>query len=394
MDGTDSLIAKVFPRIGDIDASAWDRCANSEAATFDPFVSHAFLQALEQSGCTGERAGWLPQHIVLEREAGGVAAVMPLYVKTHSQGEYIFDHAWADAYTRAGGNYYPKLQCAVPFTPVPGRRLLVSPDANLDECEGTLLAAAQSVAQTLEASSLHITFLSEGEWTRAGALGLLQRTGQQFHWPNRGYRSFDDFLATLASRKRKMVRKERAEAASDGLTIERVSGGEITEGHWDAMHAFYIDTGSRKWGRPYLNRRFFSQLGAAVADRCLLVFANRNGQPIAGALHLIGGECLYGRYWGSTEYQPCLHFELCYYQAMDFAIERGLARVEAGAQGEHKLTRGYVPVTTYSAHWFQDQRLGAAVDRFLREERRGVAESNEMLSEFAPYKKLAAQETD
>lgn len=369
-----------------IAADAWDACANPDAATHNPFLSHAFLKALEDAGTVGPGTGWIPQHLVLEGAGGDVAGVMPLYAKTHSQGEYVFDHAWADALQRAGGEYYPKLQGAVPFTPVPGRRILVRPGAKEAETEALLAQAAVSLCERIGASSVHVTFVSEGEWTRLGAAGFLQRTGQQFHWRNAGYASFDDFLATLASRKRKAIRRERAEAQA-AAEIFQVTGAEITEAHWDAFFAFYIDTGSRKWGRPYLNRRFFCLLGAAMAERCLLVFARREGKLIAGALNLIGGDCLYGRYWGAIEHHPFLHFELCYHQAIDYAIRHGLARVEAGAQGEHKLARGYLPETTYSLHWLADPRLEAAVARFLAEERAEVQEVNALLREHGPFKK-------
>jgi predicted N-acyltransferase len=316
---------------------------------------------------------------------------MPCYVKLHSAGEYVFDYAWAEAYERAGGAYYPKLQVAVPFTPVPGRRLLVRPGPNAERRERLLAAAAIEVTRRLSGSSLHLTFLTEPEWRALGAQGFLRRTDQQFHWHNEGYASFDDFLARLASRKRKTVRKERAEAPSRDLTIERISGGAITEAHWDAFFAFYQDTGGRKWGRPYLNRRFFSLLGEAMADRCLLIMAKRGAHYVAGALNLIGGDCLYGRYWGATEHHPCLHFEVCYYQAIEYAIEKRLARVEAGAQGEHKLARGYMPTTTYSAHWIADPNFRQAVARYLDSEREHVAEAIEALSEFGPYRKAPPQ---
>ena len=380
-------LARVSPAIADIDAADWDACANPDAATFDPFVSHAFLNALEEAGTVGEpRTGWLPQHVTLEQD-GEITGCMPCYAKLHSSGEYVFDHSWADAYQRAGGSYYPKLQAAVPFTPVPGRRLLVKRGRASERREQLLAAAGIEVTARLEASSLHLTFLTEHEWRALGAQGFLQRTDQQFHWHNAGYGTFDDFLAQLSSRKRKNIRKERRDALRNGITIERVSGADITEARWDAFFAFYMDTGSRKWGRPYLNRKFFSLLGEAMADRCLLIMAKRGGEYVAGALNLIGGDCIYGRYWGTTEPHSCLHFEVCYYQAIDYAIEHGLPRVEAGAQGEHKLARGYVPVTTYSAHWIADPALRRAIDRYLMEERRAVAETGEVLAELAPYRK-------
>lgn len=393
MDDGGTREAKVVSRITDIPAADWDRMANPEPKLFNPFMAHEFLAGLERAGTTGPESGWIPRHIVLENSAGVIEAAMPLYAKTHSRGEYVFDHAFADAYHRAGGRYYPKLQVAVPFTPVPGPRLLVAPEADRDTAEQTLVAAAMTLAEKIGASSLHITFPQAQEWERLGAMGLLQRTGQQFHWQNQDYTSFEDFLASLASRKRKMVRKERAEAVT-GLAIEEVCGAQITEAHWDDMYAFYMDTGARKWGRPYLNRACFSELGRTMADHCLLMFAVRDGRRIAGAMHMIGGDCLFGRYWGAVEHVPYLHFELCYYRAIEYAIAHGLARVEAGAQGEHKLARGYNPVTTYSAHWFADAGLHAAVARFLVEERRAVEETNRLLADFAPYKKAMADEQD
>jgi len=387
-----AVSASVVSRIAEISPADWDACANPDAATYDPFLSHAFLNALEASGCVGDRrTGWLPHHITLADGAGGVSACMPCYVKLHSAGEYVFDYAWAEAYERAGGAYYPKLQVAVPFTPVPGRRLLVRPRPDAERREKILAAAAIEVTRRLGASSLHLTFLTEEEWRALGAQGFLRRTDQQFHWHNEGYASFNDFLARLASRKRKTVRKERAEALSQGLAIERISGEAITEAHWDAFFAFYQDTGGRKWGRPYLNRRFFSLLGEAMAERCLLIMAKRGTRYVAGALNLIGGDCLYGRYWGATEHHPCLHFEVCYYQAIEYAIEKRLARAEAGAQGEHKLARGYMPTTTYSAHWIADANFRQAVARYLDSEREHVSDTIEALSEFGPYRKSPPQ---
>ncbi len=376
--------ATIVGSISEIDAATWDRLANPHAATFNPFVAHAFLNALERSGSVGQGTGWYPRHLVIEDETG-IAGLMPLYLKTHSQGEYVFDHAWADAYQRAGGRYYPKLQCAVPFTPVPGPRLLVRPD-NLQQNFVRLAQTARTVGEHLDASSLHITFLDEPSWQKLGAMGYLLRTGQQFHFTNNGYTNFDDFLAELASRKRKQVRKEREEALN-GLTIRHVTGADITEADWDCFFAFYMDTGARKWGQPYLNRAFFSLLGEVMSEHCLLIFAEADGQPIAGALNMIGGDCLYGRYWGASQYRPCLHFELCYYQAIDAAIARGLARVEAGAQGEHKLARGYQPVTTYSAHWIADPGLRRAVGHYLDHEREAIAQINTELALAGPFKK-------
>jgi hypothetical protein len=337
MDHEDRITARLVPRIGDIDPVQWDACANPCERSVNPFVSHGFLDALERSKSVGPpETGWIPHHVVLDDADGIVAAAMPCYLKLHSAGEYVFDHAWAQAYERAGGRYYPKLQAAVPFSPVPGPRLLVRPGPDADVWLARLADAGAAAAVQNELSSLHITFLPETEWTRLGARGFLQRTDQQFHWFNPGYRTFDEFLATLTSRKRKAIRKERSDAAATGLSIRRRRGAEITEAHWDAFFAFYQDTGARKWGRPYLNRAFFSLLGSALGERCLLISAERNGRPVAGALNLIGGDCLFGRYWGAVEHHPCLHFELCYYQAIDYAIEHGLPRVEAGAQDERR----------------------------------------------------------
>ena len=385
-------VVRVEPAISKIAAAEWDACANPDPAAYNPFVAHAFLKALEDAKCVGGRSGWVPQHLVVEDAAGGVAACMPAYVKTHSQGEYVFDHGWAEAYTRAGGQYYPKLQVAVPFSPVPGQRLLVREGSDISYNAALLAAGAIELARRLELSSVHVTFMQEDEWARAAGLGYLQRTDQQFHWSNDGYATFDDFLGRLSSRKRKTIRKERTQALSSGLTIEHVQGAAITEAHWDAFFEFYMDTGSRKWARPYLNRKFFSLLGQSMADQCLLVFAMRDGRPVAGALNMIGGDCLYGRYWGMAEHHPCLHFEVCYYQAIDYAITHGLKRVEAGAQGEHKLARGYMPAPTFSAHWIADPSLRRAVSRYLVEERAAVAEHREMLAEYGPYRKVVEEQ--
>jgi predicted N-acyltransferase len=381
-------VASIVARIADVDKDAWDACANPDPATFNPFVAHAFLKALEESGSVGARhIGWLPQHIAVDDDNGDIAASAPCYVKLHSAGEYVFDHSWAAAYEQAGGHYYPKLQIAVPFTPVPGPRLLVRPDVDQDFYRQVLGAAAAELAQRIGASSVHATFLSEGDWQALGAQGYLKRTDRQFHWANRGYATFDDFLADLASRKRKTIRKERREALADGIDIEHLTGSDIKERHWDAFFDFYMDTGSRKWGRPYLNRRFFAQLGEAMPERCLLVMAKRGARYVAGALNLIGGDCLYGRYWGSVEHHPCLHFEVCYYQAIDYAIAHGLSRVEAGAQGEHKLARGYLPTTTYSAHYIADPGFRRAVAHYLEQERAEVAETVAVLTEYGPYRR-------
>jgi predicted N-acyltransferase len=408
--GTGRAKVEVVARIADVPAAAWDACANPDPATFNPFVAHAFLKALEDAGTVGGRTGWTPRHLVLRGEGGDVLGCAPAYLKSHSQGEYVFDYGWADAYMQAGGRYYPKLQIAVPFTPVPGPRLLVRPvGAGSDPPpqtlerqgradargltpsathEAMLAAAAIEVAERGGISGVHITFLTEGEWSRLGAQGLLQRTSQQFHWANAGYATFDDYLATLASRKRKDTRKERAQALDGGLSVEWLRGREIGEADWDAFFRFYMETGSRKWGRPYLNRKFFSLLAASdVGDRCLLMLAKRGKRPIGGSFHMVGGDCLFGRYWGAVEHQPFLHFEMCYYQAIDYAIAHKLERVEAGAQGEHKLARGYLPTRTYSAHYIVDPALRRAVAHFLERERASVDAACEALAEYSPYRK-------
>ncbi len=330
--------------------------------------------------------------MLVEDEAGALLACAPTYVKTHSQGEYVFDHGWADAYERAGGRYYPKLQVCVPFTPAPGRRLLVAAGTREDEARDALIAGLRAATRQLGASSLHITFQPESEYDLLGARGFLQRTNKQFHFFNKGYATFEDFLATLASRKRKVVRRERKDALASGVEIEWATGKDLTEAHWDAFFAFYMDTGGRKWGRPYLNRPFFSMLGETMADRVLLIMARRNGRYIAGALNLVGDDALYGRNWGCIEEHPFLHFEVCYYQAIDFALSRGLSRVEAGAQGEHKLLRGYEPVPTYSTHYIPDPRFARAVDEFLKQERREMDRLFEVYAEHTPFRKGELQQ--
>ncbi|MES0879169.1 GNAT family N-acetyltransferase [Roseibium sp. SCP14] len=360
----------------------------SEEISFNPFLSHAFLDALESSGCATGDTGWLPRHLILEDETGTVLGAVPAYLKSHSQGEYVFDHGWADAFYRAGGEYYPKLQISVPFTPATGRRFLTGAGVNREAGLQALAAGLVQLCKRTGASSVHSTFLTEAEWTTLGELGYLQRTDQQFHWENNGYDSFDNFLADLASRKRKAIRKERREAlCAEGIEVEWITGRDLTEAHWDAFYKFYMDTGSRKWGRPYLNRNFFSLINERLAEQTLLVLARRNGRYIAGALNFMGSETLFGRHWGCTEHHPFLHFELCYYQAIDFAIDRGLKRVEAGAQGAHKLARGYMPATTYSAHWIAHEGLHQAVADYLEQERFAVERENEALAEHAPFKK-------
>jgi len=360
----------------------------SEETNFNPFLSHAFLESLETSGCATSDTGWMPRHMLLEEPSGTVIGAVPAYLKSHSQGEYVFDHGWADAFYRAGGDYYPKLQISVPFTPATGRRFLIGRGINREAGLQALASGLVQVCRRTGASSVHATFLTKPEWQGLGELGYLQRTDQQFHWENRDYDSFDGFLADLASRKRKAIKKERREAMSaDGIEIEWVTGADLTEAHWDAFYGFYMDTGSRKWGRPYLNRTFFSLINQRLAERTLLVLAKRHGRYIAGALNFIGSDTLFGRHWGCTEHHPFLHFELCYYQAIDFAIAHGLDRVEAGAQGAHKLARGYLPQTTYSAHWIAHEGLHQAVADFLERERVAVEHENAALAEHAPFRK-------
>jgi predicted N-acyltransferase len=369
--------------VSGIGAAAWNACANPDKlADPHPFTRFEFFEALEASGSASARAGWQPAHLVLE-EKNAVTGILPAYLKSHSQGEYVFDHAWADALERAGGDYYPKLQCSVPFTPVTGPRILTRDAGN----RALLLKAGKAAADQIGASSLHITFLEKAEWEAAGREGYLLRNDRQFHWRNRGYDNFEQFLGELSSSKRKNLRKERASVAQEGITFDWLSGRDITEAHWDRFFEFYMDTGSRKWGHPYLTRSFFSRIGANMADQILLIMARRGRTYIAGALNLMGEGVLYGRNWGALEYVPFLHFETCYYQAIDFAIARGLSKVEAGAQGEHKLLRGYMPEETYSAHYIAHKGLRRAVDQFLVQEREAVTEHIDELARHGPFKK-------
>ncbi len=381
---------KIAQGLKAVPASAWDACALSAGSGDDdpvnPFVSHAFLSALEESGCVGPKAGWSPVHVLVEDEAGTLLGAAPCYLKSHSMGEYVFDHSWADAYTRAGGRYYPKLQVAVPFTPATGPRLLVPNGSQADGARSYLIAGLRALRDQTGASSIHATFLQDADLEALTSEEFLRRDDQQFHWFNEGYKGFDDFLEALASRKRKAIRRERRDALANGISVEWLTGADITEAHWDAFFAFYMDTGSRKWGRPYLNRRFFSLIGERMADRVLLVMAKRNGRYIAGAINFIGAKRLYGRNWGCIEDHPFLHFEVCYYQAIDFAITRGLDRVEAGAQGEHKLARGYKPVITSSAHDIADPSLRRAIQAYLDQERLYVSEAADELSGATPFK--------
>src|SRR5712691_10082551 len=414
------LRIRVVPAIAEIAAAEWDACANpklchsaiaradptlacapsgstqpdpaqaesnSEGWEYNPFISHAFLHALEASGSAAARTGWHPQHLVAETADGRLLGVLPCYLKSHSRGEYVFDHGWADAYERAGGRYYPKLQVSVPFTPVMGRRLLARAGPYADAVRAHLADALTDICRRAGASSVHVTFPTEPEWDLLGGRGYLKRTHQQFHWENAGYASFDAFLAVLASRKRKTIRRERADALAAGISVHWLTGTDLTESVWDAFFDFYMETGSRKWGRPYLTRSFYSIGGEKMRERMLLVMAKRNGRWIAGAINFIGSDTLFGRHWGAIEQHPFLHFELCYYQAIQYAIEHKIARVEAGAQGQHKITRGYLPITTYSAHYIVDPALRRAVADFLRHERAHVAAEVEELAETAPFRK-------
>ena len=399
---------RVANSLKEVAAEAWDACANpvmgrdhgngadlapreaQENALedqYNPFISYDFLSSLELSQSVRTRGGWQPLHLLAEDSNGTLVGAVPCYAKTHSQGEYVFDHGWAEAYERAGGNYYPKLQVSVPFTPATGRRLLVRPGPEADAVRGALADSLMDICRRSNASSAHVTFPTQPEWDLLGRRGFLKRTHQQFHWENAGYDSFDAFLAALASRKRKTIRREREDALSAGISVHWLTGADLTESVWDAFFDFYMETGSRKWGRPYLTRPFYSMVGEKMRDRILLVMAKRNGRWIAGAINFIGSHTLFGRHWGAVEHHPFLHFELCYYQAIQYAIEHKLARVEAGAQGEHKISRGYLPTTTYSAHYIVDPGLRRAIEDFLKHERAYVAAAGAELAETAPFRK-------
>jgi predicted N-acyltransferase len=410
---TSEISLEAVSSVSQIAAEQWDACANPPGASisanvadevslskfqsdsscnstssYNPFVSHAFFSALESSDSACPRTGWGPRHLIA-RIGDEIAGIVPCYLKSHSRGEYVFDRGWAEAFEHAGGNYYPKLQASVPFTPATGQRLLIRNGLDGDLVRGALAAGLVALCEATEASSVHVTFAPEDEWKFLAARGFLQRTDQQFHWHNAGYASFEDFLGSLNSRHRKAIRRERREALANGITVHPLTGSEITEAEWDAFFAFYMETGSRKWGRPYLTRSFFSLIGESMAKDILLVMARRNGRWIAGAINFIGSDALFGRNWGAIEHHPFLHFEVCYYQAIDFAIRRGLQRVEAGAQGEHKIARGYLPQTTYSAHYIVDPALRRAVRDYLGRERRYVAEAVRELTEAGPFRKDA-----
>ena len=385
-DDRDTVRITVLSTIADIAAADWDACANPSDLPFNPFISHDFLWALEASGAAVRKTGWAPQHLVATTADGAVIGVSPCYLKSHSRGEFVFDAGWAEAYERAGGHYYPKLQVSVPFTPAAGRRLLATPGANESKALAALAQGLVELTALHQASSAHVTFMPQEQWNFLARRGFLPRTDQQFHWENNGYASFDAFLEQLAARKRKVLKRERREAVEHGIEIVQLTGSDLTEEAWDAFFAFYMDTGSRKWGRPYLTRAFFSLVSARMADKILLVLAKRAGRWIAGALNFIGSDTLYGRHWGAIEHHPFLHFELCYYQAIEFAITHGLKRVEAGAQGEHKLARGYLPTTTYSAHYIADPALRRAIADYLKRERAYVDAASRELAGYSPFK--------
>ena len=396
-----ALRLRVVNSIADVSAEAWDACANPASADADykngsrvglgcgynPFISHDFLSSMELSESVRPRVGWQPMHILATDEQDLLLGAVPCYAKSHSRGEYVFDHGWAEAYERAGGSYYPKLQVSVPFTPATGRRLLVRPGPTAETVRALLADTLIDVCRRSAASSVHVTFPTETEWDLFGAHGYLKRTHQQFHWENAGYDTFDSFLGALSSRKRKTIRRERAEALAAGISVHWLTGSDLTESIWDAFFEFYMETGSRKWGRPYLTRSFYSLVGAKMRDRILLVMAKRRGRWIAGAINFIGSDTLFGRHWGAVEHHPFLHFELCYYQAIQYAIDHKLLRVEAGAQGEHKISRGYLPTTTYSAHYIADPGFRRAIDDFLKRERAYMTAAGEELAEMAPFRR-------
>jgi predicted N-acyltransferase len=375
------ITIRVHSAIAEIPAAEWDACAGEA----NPTVSHVFLNAFEESGSAAPRTGWTPQHLSLADKTGRIVGVVPLYAKTHSWGEYVFDYGWADAYERAGGRYYPKLLSAVPFTPVPGPRLLLRPDAP-PAARAHLIAGMIALARQRRVSSLHVNFPDEEDARAFAEAGFLQRLGQQFHWTNEGYRDFEDFLAALNSRKRKAIKKERREALAPGMTIEVLTGADLLPRHWDAFYRLYIATSDRKWGSAYLNRRFFALIGERMADKIVLVMARDGARPVGGAFNLLGRDTIYGRNWGSHGDYKFLHFECCYYQAIEFAIAHGLKRVEAGAQGPHKIQRGYLPVPTYSAHWLPDPGFRRAVADYLARERLMTERKMASLAEFAPFR--------
>ena len=411
------LRISVAETIDAVEAGEWDACANplagggiakgergagcgrqaadpSAEEVYNPFISHAFLTALEQSNSVGPRTGWQPRHVLARTADGTLVAAAPCYLKSHSRGEYVFDHGWAEAYARAGGSYYPKLQVAVPFTPATGRRLLVRDTANSESIARALASGLVEICTICGASGVHVTFAPEAEFRLLGDLGYLLRTDQQFHWENRGFATFDEFLGALTARKRKTIRRERHDALANGIIVHWLTGNDLTEEIWDAFFQFYMETGSRKWGRPYLTRRFYSLVGQSMRQHIVLIMAKRAGRWIAGAINFLGSHSLYGRHWGAIEHHPFLHFELCYYQAIDYAITHKLPRVEAGAQGEHKIARGYMPSTTYSAHYIADPALRRGIAEYLARERAYIVAAGAELATFAPFRKNFVLESD
>ncbi|MCW1409301.1 GNAT family N-acetyltransferase [Rhizobium sp. 1AS11] len=395
---TDELSIRVERSFTAISPESWSRLSGASktcaAIAYNPFVSHAFLSSLEESGSADAETGWLGHHLLLETERGELIGAVPGYLKNHSQGEYVFDHGWADAFERAGGRYYPKLQCSIPFTPATGPRLLVAEGLQRLPIQSAIAESLKEVVSRLGISSAHITFVPDEEIGVFEMDGYLHRTDQQFHFINDGYANHEEFLETLASRKRKALRKERRAALENGISIDWLTGSDLTERIWDQFFKFYMDTGGRKWGRPYLTRKFYSLIGERMADDILLVMAKRDGRYIAGAINFIGGDTLYGRHWGCIEDHPFLHFEVCYHQAIDFALSKGLKRVEAGAQGEHKLARGYLPVTTHSAHYVAHAGLRRAIGDYLARERADVEQMSELLTEHSPFRKGERQQED
>jgi len=395
---TDELSIRIERSFTAISPESWSRLSGTSpkgtALAYNPFVSHAFLSSLEESGSATAQSGWMGHHLLLETDKGELVGALPGYLKNHSQGEYVFDHGWADAFERAGGRYYPKLQCSIPFTPATGPRLLVTEGLQRLPIQHAIAESLKEVVRQLGVSSAHITFVPEDEIGIFEGEDYLHRTDQQFHFINEGYANHEEFLETLASRKRKALRKERRTALDHGISIDWLTGGDLTERIWDQFFEFYMDTGGRKWGRPYLTRKFYSLIGERMPDDILLVMAKRDGRYIAGAINFIGGDTLYGRHWGCVEDHPFLHFEVCYHQAIDFALAKGLKRVEAGAQGEHKLARGYLPVTTHSAHYVAHSGLRRAISDYLERERDDIEHMNEILTEHSPFRKGERQQED
>ncbi|MGF6171796.1 GNAT family N-acetyltransferase [Ensifer sp. 4252] len=393
---SDAVTIRIEQSFSAIPAARWNMLSGATkgpcGTVYNPFVSHAYLSALEESGSATAKTGWLGQHLLMEGADGRLLGALVCYLKNHSQGEYVFDHGWADAFERAGGRYYPKLQGSIPFTPATGPRLLTVSSQDGSPVQDGLAAGLKELTRRHDASSAHVTFVRDVEIPVFERAGFLHRTDQQFHFLNEGYGTHGEFLETLASRKRKALKKERRAALENGITIDWLTGSDLTEAIWDQFFTFYMDTGSRKWGRPYLTRAFYSLIGERMADDIVLVMARRNGRYIAGAINFIGGDALYGRHWGCIEEHPFLHFEVCYHQAIDFAIAKGLKRVEAGAQGEHKLARGYMPVTTHSAHYISHPGLARAVSDYLVRERRDVEETAEFLAEHGPFRKGERQD--